>query len=110
MSQINFRINSEEMQIIREIAQSKGISLSEMAKRSLLREVEEKRVDLAFQRLKEGEIGFKKTWKMSGLSYTKFMLEWAERDAKEMIPDKLLEKEIDFALNFDLSKLLKHRD
>ena len=81
-----------------------------MAKLCLLKEVQETRVDLAFQRLKEGEIGFKKAWKISGLAYPKFMLEWTQRDAKETIPDKLLKGEIDFALKFDLSKLLKHRD
>ncbi|UYP47533.1 hypothetical protein NEF87_003818 [Candidatus Lokiarchaeum ossiferum] len=110
MSQINFRIDPEDMEIIREVAKSKGMSLSEIAKRSLLKEIQAKRIELAFQRLKEGEIGFKKAWKLSGLSYEKFLLEWAQRDAIEIIPDNLLAREENFALNFDLSKLLKHRD
>ena len=107
MSQINFRVNHDEMNIIKEIAKDNGISLSEMAKRSLLKEIRSKRIELAFRYLKEGKIGFKKTWKLSGLEYEEFMFEWAKRDAKEVIPDSLLENEFRFALDFDLKKFLK---
>ena len=59
MSQINFRVNADEMRIIKIVAKDKGISISELAKRSLLKDIKSKRIELAFRYLKKGKIGFK---------------------------------------------------
>jgi len=68
VSQINFRINKKDLEIYKEIAESEGLSVAELAH--------------------------------------EFMLEWAKRDAKEVIPDHIFEKHLKKAIDYDLSRLL----
>ena len=107
MSQINFRINKNDLEIYKEIADSEGFSVAELARNALFKQMKEKRIDYAFKLLNKGECGFKRTFILSGLSYHEFMLEWAKRDAKEVIPAHIFEKHLKKAIDYDLSRLLK---
>ena len=89
------------------IAKLKGISIAEFAKQSILKEIAPVRVDLAFDLLKQGKIGRKKAWFLSGLSFHEFMVEWSKRGAEEVLPDDLVDKELDLMRNIDLSKYLR---
>ncbi len=107
MSQINFRIDIEEMPIIKKIAEEKGISVAELAKRSLKEKIKIDRLNLAFKMLKDEKVGFKGSWKISGLDYQEFLSEWVKRDAHEEIPLHLIKKNISDAKNHDWSLLMK---
>ena len=106
--QINFRVNELEKKIINSVAKERGISVAEFTKQLVLEEVAAKRVDLAFKLLENGKIYRKQCWLLSGLEYPEFMREWTRREAEEMIPDELIEKSIDIALNLDISKFLRN--
>ena len=106
MSQINFRINKKELEIYKEIAESEGLSVAELARNALSNKMKKKRVEYAFKQLNKGICGFKRTFILSGLSYHEFMLEWAKKDAKEVIPDHIFEKHLKKAIDYDLSRLL----
>jgi uncharacterized protein (DUF1778 family) len=107
MDQINFRIDSEDGEIAKLLAESTGTTLADIARRAFLKEIRPKRVDLAFKILAEGKIGFKRAWKISGLEYREFLLEWAKRDAKEIIPDEYVIENINDSKKLDLSAYLK---
>ena len=95
MEQINFRVQADEKRVLQAIADVKGISVPELVKQTVLKEITPIRVALAFQLLREGKIGRKRAWVMSGLSYHEFMVEWAKVGAVEVLPDEALEKEIE---------------
>ncbi len=107
MSQINLRITKEEKKLISAIAQAKGISQSEFIKRAVMNEIRPIRLDIIFDLVKNGKIGRKKAWTLSGLSYREFIVEWTTRNAEEVIPDSLMDKGLEDALNFNPSFLLK---
>ena len=110
MSQINFRISNENLKVAKMISEITGISLAEIARRAFLSDLKPKRVEIAFDLLKKGKCGFKKAWKISGLEYEEFLSEWTKRDAKEIIPPEIMERHLEWALNYDIKKLMKHSD
>ena len=107
MEQINFRVSKDEKQVIDIIARAKGISTSELAKQTVLKDVKSTRVDLAFELLKQGKIGRKKTWLISGLSAHEFLVEWTRRGAEEVMPDDMVDRELEIAKDLDLKKFMR---
>ncbi len=85
----------------------KGISVPELVKQVVLKEIGPLRVDLSFQLLKAGKIGRKRTWILSGLSYHEFLVEWSKRGAEEVIPEETAVKELELVKTFDLKKYLQ---
>lgn len=108
MNQVNFRMNSDEMAIIKKIAEKKGISVAELAKRALEEKLKIDRINLAFQMLSDEKVGFKGAWKISGLDYNEFLSEWVKRGAYESIPVNLITKNITDAKKYDWKLLMKN--
>ncbi|MEX2755852.1 MAG: hypothetical protein Q6365_010665 [Candidatus Sigynarchaeota archaeon] len=107
MEQINFRVSKDEKQVIDIIARAKGISTSELAKQTVLKDIKSTRVDLAFELLKQGKIGRKKTWLISGLSAHEFLVEWTRRGAEEVMPDDMVDRELELAKDLDLKRFMR---
>jgi predicted HTH domain antitoxin len=107
MEQINFRLLKDEKEILATISRSQGISMAEFAKKAVLKEISALRVDLGFNLLEEGKIGFKRAWKISGLTYHEFLIEWNNRGAEEKISQIAEEKGLKEALSFDLIPYFK---
>ena len=108
MNQVNFRIDSDEMAIIKKIAEEKGISVAELAKRALDEKLKIDRIKLAFQMLSDEKVGFKGAWKISGLDYNEFLSEWVKRGAYESIPVDLITKNIVDAKKHDWELIMKN--
>jgi len=106
MEQINFRVKKDEKSIIKSLADTQGVSIAEFTKRTVLNEISKKRIDIAFKLLKDGKIGRKRTWILSGLSNLEFLNEWTKRKAEEKIPNEIIDKELDLAKEIDLKKYL----
>ncbi len=94
MAQVNFRIDHSLKLIIDEIAKEKGTSVAQIAKSALLNEIEPIRIDIAFRLVKEGKIGRKKAWQISGLDYPGFLKEWSKRKAHENIVGDHIDEEL----------------
>ena len=107
MEQINFRVSEDEKQVLKALADLKGISVTEFVKQVVLKEIGPIRVELAFQLLTAGKITRKRAWLLSGLTYHEFMLEWENRHAEEIIPEAIREKELKDALTIDFKRFLK---
>ena len=105
--QINFRVKKDEKEVIDTLARLKGTSTAEFAKNAILKDILPVRVDLAFSLLKEGKIGKKRAWLLSGLDSFEFMSEWTKRRAEEHIPEILIEKEFELLDRLDLSQFFK---
>ncbi|MHA1733264.1 MAG: DUF6290 family protein [Promethearchaeota archaeon] len=105
MSQINFRVRDDEKKLLQTIAELRGVSVSELARQAVLKEFAPLRVDLAFQLVSGGKIGFKRAWTLSGLTYHEFLVEWAKRGAEEVIPDEVAEKSLRDAFEIDLNAM-----
>ncbi|MHA1648396.1 MAG: hypothetical protein ACTSVL_12575 [Promethearchaeota archaeon] len=99
----------DEKDILATIARSRGISMAEFAKKAVLKEISPLRVDLAFNLLKEGKIGFKRGWKIAGLTYHEFLIEWSNRGAEEKISQIAEEEGLKAALSFDLKPYFKDK-
>ncbi len=108
MSQINFRIDIDEMSIIKKLAEEKGISVAELAKRALKERLKSDRINLAFKMLVDEKVGFKGAWKISGLEYKEFLSEWVKRGVHETIPLDLVKKNISDAKDYNWALLLKN--
>lgn len=108
MQQINIRISDDEKLVLDFIAKTQGTSVSEIAKRAVLNEISNTRVDLAFKLLKEGKLGFKKSWTLSGLSYHEFLNEWSKRGGTEEISEEAIEKGNELALSLSIDELKKN--
>lgn len=106
MEQINIRVKTEEKRLIKEIAEIEGISVTEFSRRAVLSRIGDIRVDLAFKLLKEGKIGRKRAWTLSGLSNMEFLSEWTARGAEEKIADDLIDKELDVMKSLEIKKYL----
>ncbi len=105
VSQINFRVKEDEKQIIQALAAQRGLSVPELAKQVLMKEISPLRVELAFQLLQEGKIGKKRAFTMSGLSYHEFLDEWVKRGAEEHISDESYKRGLQTAYSIDLTAL-----
>lgn len=104
MEQINFRISPEEKRMLQIIADERSITITELARSALFKEIAPKRVDFAFKLLAEGKIGRKKAWVLSGLTYHEFLVEWTKRGAEEHIPDSITVNELEIITKIDLKK------
>ncbi|MHA1132116.1 MAG: plasmid mobilization protein [Candidatus Helarchaeota archaeon] len=109
MEQINFRVSKDEKQVLKILAELKGVSVAEFVRQIVLKEINPIRIDLAFRLLAEGKISRKRAWLISGLTYHEFMLEWEKRRANELIPNIIREKELENALTIDLKRFLKDK-
>lgn len=107
MSQINFRVSDIEKQIIAAFAEAKGISIAEAAKKALLNEILPIREEIALDLFKNGKIGRKNAWLISGLSYRDFLLECSKRKITENIPDEIWDRQFDLMENFDFRPYMK---
>ncbi|MHA1613070.1 MAG: hypothetical protein ACTSYU_13515 [Promethearchaeota archaeon] len=107
--QINFRVKRDEKAVIDTLARLKGTSTAEFAKSVVLKDIRQVRVDLAFSLLKEGKIGKKRAWLLSGLDSFEFMSEWTKRKAEEHIPEILIDKEIELLDQLDLTQFFKEK-
>ncbi len=109
MEQINIRVQEEEKRLLQALAAMKGVSVPEFVKQAVLKEIAPVRVDIAFQLLKEGKIGRKRAWMLSGLPYPEFMVEWSKRGAEEVVPEEAIEREILDAGKLDMTKFLRKK-
>lgn len=107
MTQVNFRVSEHEKAILRAIALRRGTSVADVAKHAVLKEIKDVQVDVAFELVKDGKVGMKHAWLLSGLSYHEFMVEWSRRGASESIPDEAEATGRDLARSIDLSRYLK---
>ncbi|MHA1522220.1 MAG: hypothetical protein ACTSVZ_00670 [Promethearchaeota archaeon] len=109
MSQINFRIGDTEKEILEEIAHYEQISLAELSKRMVLRELSKSRKEIALALYQKGKIRKKKALNLSGLTYHEFLIECKERNIVEKIPDSVVNHQIELLKNFDISPYLKEK-
>ncbi|MCF2141075.1 MAG: hypothetical protein K9W44_13535 [Candidatus Lokiarchaeota archaeon] len=107
MNQVNFRLKESEHEIAKIIAEYNGKSLAEYARQTLLTDIRSKRCDLAFKLVEEGKCGMKRAWKISGLSFREFLIEWNNRKASEKISDNLQEEHWNIVQNLDINKYLR---
>jgi hypothetical protein len=110
MAQVNFRVNEDEKTVLDALAKHRGVSVAELAKQAVLKDISKSRVDLAFELLNAGKAGKKRAWFISGLEYHEFMIEWTKRGAEEQIPDEAERKGFDLAMSIDLHKFLRDKD
>ncbi len=107
MYQINFRVGEIEKELLEKIADVRCISLAELSKRIVIKELEHIRVDIAFSLMNEGKISKKKAFKLSGLTYYEFMQQGAIRNVTEKIPAGLSESELVAIHELDITHFLK---
>ena len=108
MYQINFRVGENDKEILEKIAKIKNISLAELSKRFVMKELEQFRVNIAFDLMQEGKMSKKQAFKMSGLTYHEFMHEGVKRKVTEKLPAELIESELDALSKLDIAQFLKN--
>jgi len=107
MEQINFRLKAEDKRILQQISKFKGISVAEYIKRIVLNDLSAIKIDAAFDLLREGKIGRKRAFFLSGLTYNEFTLELNRRGIQEHTSEEAFERGIEIAKDLDLTPFLR---
>ncbi len=107
MYQINFRVGEDEKEILEKIARAKHLSLAELSKRIVMKELGPLRVEIAFDLLKAGKIGKKRAFTLSGLSYREFLGEAGTRGVTERMPEGFAGRELEHLRSLDINQFLK---
>ena len=107
MQQINFRLDEGEKAILSDIAKSQGLSVAEYVRQAVLKEIRHARVENAFNLLKEGLIGKKRAFSLSGMTYNEFLLEMNRRDIHEQTSFDAFKTGILIAKSLDPEKFKK---
>lgn len=107
IKQINFRIDDDGYTIIKEIADSAGLSVSELSKQYFLEKLQNHRVELALELFRTGKIGLKRAWKISGLTDLEFRRILIERNIEPFYDAKLEEIALENAMKVNLKDHLK---
>ncbi|MCF2138566.1 MAG: hypothetical protein K9W44_00755 [Candidatus Lokiarchaeota archaeon] len=107
MSQLNIRINKEDRAIISLIAKNKGISVAELVRSVLMKEILADKVNILLNLVAEGKLSRKKAFQLSGLTYHEFLNEWTKRNIEEVIPEEAWNRGLELALNLDSTSFLK---
>ena len=107
MYQINFRVNEIEKEILEKISNHEKISLAELSKRFVLKELSNFRVELALNLLRDGKMGKKSSFGLSGLRYHEFLLECSKRKITERLSEDIITDELQAIRKLDIKSLLK---
>ena len=107
MNQINFRVNDIEKEILEKIASLENMSLAELSKHFVLKELSVFRIEIAFKLLQEGKISKKYAFTLSGLTYHEFLIEGANRKVSEKLPKDIINDELKTIRELDIKKFLK---
>ncbi len=99
MKQINFRLTEEEYEIIKEIASVMEKSIPNLLKELSLKELTTVRRKIALDLYAQKKVGFKRAWKLSGLSFYEFQQALISAHIEPNIPEELEDKMIAGALS-----------
>lgn len=89
MYQINFRVSSEEYEIIKLYSEFSDKSIPSIMKENALIEIKKKAKILAIELYRQNKIGFKQAFKLSFLSFHEFIQLLIENDIEPNISDEL---------------------
>ncbi|MHA2000576.1 MAG: hypothetical protein ACTSVU_00620 [Promethearchaeota archaeon] len=107
IQQINFRIDKDGYVIIKEIATHEQKSVAELSKQIVLEGIKEKRVELSLLLYKEGKIGIKRAWRLSGLSPFEFRRMLIDRNIEPVYNEKSADIALETALSIKMRDMLK---
>ncbi|MHA1267063.1 MAG: hypothetical protein ACTSRS_17625 [Candidatus Helarchaeota archaeon] len=99
MKQINLRLNEEEYLVVKEVAKILNQSIPSLIKELSFKELKEIRKKIALDLYRQKKIGFKRAWKMSGLSFSEFQQAIIFAGIEPNIPERIVEDMINLALN-----------
>ncbi len=99
MKQINFRLTEEEYEIIKEIASVMEKSIPNLLKELSLKELTSVRRKIALDLYAQKKVGFKRAWKLSGISFYEFQQAIISAHIEPNILEELEEKMIAGALS-----------
>ncbi|MHA1299669.1 MAG: UPF0175 family protein [Candidatus Helarchaeota archaeon] len=105
MKQINFRLSDEEYKIVEELAKFLDKSVPALLKELGMKEINSICLKLAIELYRDNRIGLKKAWKLSHLSFIKFLQLLQENNIEPNITDELDEKMVDLALELRLEEI-----
>jgi len=107
MKQINFRLSDEEYNILEVLSHHLNESIPNLSKKILLENLAEIRIKIALTAYQTHQIGLKKAWKLSGLSFFEFNKLVVEHQIEPPIPEELDDKLIEIALDIKKEDLFK---
>ena len=109
MSQLNIRISEEDRTIISLIARNRGMSVAQLVRSVLMKEILADKVNILLNLVAEGKLSRKKAFQLSGLTYREFLNEWTKRNIEEVIPEEAWNRGLELALTLDSTSFLKKK-
>ena len=107
MKQINFRIDENIYEILELISKQINESIPNISKRIILENIVDVRINIALEAYKQCKIGFKKAWKISGLSFFEFNNLLIKNNIESPISEDLDDKIIETALQINENDIFK---
>jgi predicted HTH domain antitoxin len=105
LKQINFRLTDQEYKNIEEIAKILKKSIPSILKEYGLKEITKLNRELALELYKSGQIGLKRAWLLSKLTFSGFIEFLMENKIDPNIPDDLDDKLVENALNTNIENI-----
>ncbi len=99
MKQVNLRLSEEEYLIVEEIARILDQSVPALLKELSLKELAHIRKKIALDLYTQNKIGFKRAWKISGLSFYEFQQATITAGIEPNIPEEMIDEMINLSLH-----------
>jgi len=98
MKQINLRLTEEEFLVVEQISKILNQSVPSLLKELSLKELTHIRKKIALDLYTQKKVGFKRAWKISGLSFYEFQQAVISAGIEPNVPEEMVDEMINLAL------------
>lgn len=107
MPQINLKISPEEHSVLSLYAEQHNIPLATAFRTIVTNSFEEWRTEYLISQYCSGHLGFKKAWKLSGLSFNEWLVRLEQSECELEMPESIEMMSREIASELDPRKFLK---
>ena len=111
MTQLNLKLSEEEYEVLKYYSRNENLPLASAFRTIIHEPVDSWRLNFTIQEYCRGKLGFKKAWKMSGVSFNQWLKALEQSGLELEIPEIIEEESEKLAQSLDLKDFLKrHQD
>lgn len=107
MAQLNLKLSEKEYEVLKYYSRNEKLPLASAFRTIVSETIDSWRLNFTMQEYCRGKLGFKKAWKMSGVSFNQWLRALEQSDLEVDIPQILEQRSEEIAQSLDLKDFLK---